>query len=111
MARLDPSETWSAERCNDRHTSIGWVLKSVVAVMSVLCVVVGWMVVATARASSEAAAAARAAEVQAAKNDEYRVYVKQDMADLKMALRALVEKQERMNESLQRLLQRAENKP
>jgi len=110
-------ESWSSDRCDERHRGVGRTMGVLLTLMGLMATFVGWTIVSSNAARSEAQAAviqaqtaAAAASLLGAKNDEYRDYMKQDMKDVKASILVMSGKQDRMNESVQRLLQKSEIK-
>jgi parvulin-like peptidyl-prolyl isomerase len=79
-------------------------------IIGLIVVFVGWAGVAANCAKDDAVKAASNASTIGIRNEEYRTYMKQDMIEVKSSIRALSDKQDRMNESLQRLIQKTDTK-
>lgn len=103
-------DTYSAEDCMNRHRTINRMQGVILTLIGLIAIFIGWAGVAANCAREDAVNAASAASILGVKNDEYRNYMKQDMIDMKQSIRSISEKQDRMNESIQRLIQKTETK-
>ena len=91
-----------------RHRPILWAVGALFAMLGLLITLVGWSAMAARAASDEASQAARSAESLQIRTGEYRDYMKADMIDLKASMKSMADKQDRMNEHIQRLIQKTD---
>lgn len=99
---------WTQEKCDDRHRNVNWVIGILFLLLTTILGVNGWLVQLVGNASARADNAARQVEVQAARIEEQRDRVKSDIADLRERLCTIGAKVDRMNDSVQRLVEKTE---
>lgn len=94
--------------CAAKHKPLYWAIGLLSSLLIGLLAMVGWCISASKAASADAEHAARSTEAVQIRTTEYREYMKQDISDLKGSVRGLSEKVDKMNESVQRLIQKNE---
>lgn len=100
MVRIQTDE-W----CAARHRPTVWAVGLLFVFTAVLVIMVGWSCWAATASANEATRAIQHSELLEVSVTESRTSLRDDMAELKASIKMLVEKQEKMNEHIQRLLQ------
>ncbi len=87
----------SLEVCNERHRNMNWAIGIMFSVLTLLVGITGWAAIAANQATIQVTA-------EKVKTEENRLYIRQDMIDLKTWMKSMADKQDKMNDSLQRLV-------
>jgi hypothetical protein len=95
--------------CDSRHKTLNWVITTMFAMLVALMTIGGWSVVSAHNAVITASDVASNLRVEQSRSTDYREQSKQDMSELKAWFRTLSEKQDKMNDSVQRLVVKQEN--
>lgn len=106
MAKL--STTPTADSCNERHKYVNWAIGTFVALLGSILVVNCMAISMVREASAKADTAVNRVEVQTALTTQQRERSKEDIADVKERIRVMGDKVDRMNDSVQRLIQQGE---
>ena len=106
---LHQGDVFSKEDCLDVHKSITKKFGFIIGALSLLCIFIGWNTYSANYAREKADDAAYESSVFSARSDEYRLYMKQDMQSVKASIEKLSDKQDTMNDSVQRLITKVEN--
>jgi hypothetical protein len=101
-------ETFNATTCNERHSAVWKTITAMLVVLGLILTIVGWSLTVTQKAQDQVATAEYRIGIEATKTAEFRVSIKDDLGSLRAWLQKLVDKQDKTNDSVQRLIQQHE---
>lgn len=105
---MPPHVTFNPDVCNQRHTSVWRTVTALFLTLGILMTAIGWLITEVRTATVNAAGAATAVQVQVARADESRVNINEALTSLRVWIKTMSEKQDRMNDSLIRLVEAQE---
>ena len=104
-AKHDP---FNPKTCDDRHSSIWKTITAFLVVLGLILSMVGWSLTATQSTQKQVSTVEYKIGVETAKTDEFRASIRGDLTGVRTWLQKLVDKQDKTNDAVQRLLQQHE---